>query len=570
MISTSNAWKKQHEKILLPETFLEISCGLGDVGIHDLLTASGNSEATFSNTSGIIDDGSKTPTPRYATMEHNLWLLDSSRGILPSSGGNETPGYVNEYVEDASITLSVSEIRGVPIPGLTITWSSEYEEYPTKFIVTAKNGDTVVATTTITNNTSHVSEVELELVNYDSVTITIQEWGVPLHRPRIDLVSFGHVITFNKNEVLSYTHEQSGSLNSGELPKNSIQFALDNSDGRWNPSNPTGMEKYLSERQRVTVRYGMDVDGVIEWVKAGTFYLSEWRTPSNGLEASFTARDAFEYMLNEPYVAVTTTGTVIYSTYLNVRSGPGSSYTAIGKLYNGEKFTVYEKSGDYGRIDTGWINLGAQYVSMNTTGTLKQLITNAILSSDLPGDFIANMDDVLIGYTAPINQDHTAAEVIQMCANASGCVIWQDRDAVLHVEPLHKDFSGYTVNSTFSYSHPELELSKPLRAVSVAHGDQSYVLSAGASGETQTVINSLVNTEAQAAMVAKWVKDTLETRKTVTGEFRADPCLDLFDIIQVESKYGLITPVAITKIKYTYSGSFHASYSGKVITGVEV
>lgn len=508
MISASNSWKKQHEKILLPETFLEISCGLGDVGIHDLLTVSGNNEATFSNTPGVIDDGSRTPTPRYATLERNLWLLDGSRGILPSEGENNTPGYVDMYAWDASITLSVSEIRGVPIPGLTITWSSEYEEYPTAFTVTAKNGDTVVATTTITDNTSPVSEVDLELVDYDSVTITVLEWSIPLHRPRIDLVSFGHVITFNKNDVLSYTHEQSGSLNSGELPKNSIQFTLDNSDGRWNPSNPTGMEKYLSERQRVTVRYGMDVDGVTEWVKAGTFYLSEWRTPSNGLEASFTARDVFEYMLNEPYVAD------------------------------------------------------------SASGTLSQLVSNAILSADLPGDFVFNANDVLNRYTAQINQDCTVAEVIQMCANASGCVVWQDRDAVLHIEPLRKELSGYKVKSMLSYSHPEVELSKPLKAVSVSYGDKSYVLAVSASGETQTVSNPLVNTEAQAMMVAEWVKNTLETRKTVTGEFRADPRLDLFDIIQVESKYGLITPVAITNIKYTYSGAFHGSYTGKVITGV--
>jgi hypothetical protein len=66
-------------------------------------------------------------------------------------------------------------------------------------------------------------------------------------------------------------------------------------------------------------------------------------------------------------------------------------------------------------------------------------------------------------------------------------------------------------------------------------------------------------------MIADWVKETIEPRKIVTGEFRADPRLDLYDIVSVESKYGSIDWVVITDIKYTYSGSFRASYTGHVI-----
>lgn len=80
--------------------------------------------------------------------------------------------------------------------------------------------------------------------------------------------------------IISYSHEQSGDLLTGAIPKHSIEFTVNNIDGRWNPSNPTGLEKYLSERQKLIVRYGMDVDGTIEWIKAGTFYLSEWSAPS--------------------------------------------------------------------------------------------------------------------------------------------------------------------------------------------------------------------------------------------------------------------------------------------------
>jgi hypothetical protein len=40
----------------------------------------------------------------------------------------------------------------------------------------------------------------------------------------------------------------------------------------------------------------------------------------------------------------------------------------------------------------------------------------------------------------------------------------------------------------------------------------------------------------------------------------------LFDIVRIESKYGVIEPVAITNIKYTYNGAYAGSYTGRVIS----
>ena len=108
-------------------------------------------------------------------------------------------------------------------------------------------------------------------------------------------------LVYTKSDLMSFTHQQTGSLVSGELPKNHIEFTLDNSDGKWNPSNPKGLERYLTERLRITLRYGFKINGAVEWIPGGVFYLSEWRTSPNGLEATFKARDALEYMLDKPY-----------------------------------------------------------------------------------------------------------------------------------------------------------------------------------------------------------------------------------------------------------------------------
>lgn len=503
MIAVSDAWKEIQQRFLLPETHIEIDCTVTEADVQESATISGTNEAEFSNTISALYDTTKTA--KYATNELNLWELDGSFIIAPDSAPYDDIGYVSEYSE-GSVTVQLPMVYTSATSGLTITWCGMHSEYPTTFTITAKNGDTVVYESTVTNNTEQVSAIFAKLQNYDSIAITVHGWSLPHRRVRIEKVTIGHILTFYKKDIFNYTHEQTGHLNSGELPKNSITFTLDNTDGRWNPNNPSGMEQYLSERQRLRVRYGLDVNGVVEWIKAGTFYLSEWRVPNNGLEASFVARDIFEYLLNEIYTK--------------------------GK-----------------------------------SGTLYDLIEDAFESAGVPYDFEYVLDSSLKTRSATIpDGEHTCAEIVQMCANAGGCVIYQDRDGKLHVEPLSKVHSGAIIPLTLSYSHPEIELSKPLKNVDVSYGEEKpYSLSVGNNGETQTVSNQLIGNQEQAKFIAEWVRDTLTTRKTVSGEYRADPRLDVFDIVAVASKYGDLQNVALTSIKYTFNGSFRGEYKGRLL-----
>lgn len=504
MIAVSDAWKDIHQRLILPEGYIEIKCDISEVGLQELAVPSGTNEAVFSNVSRVVDVEDSSASKKYATNELNMWVLDGSMSVLPDSAPYESAGYVSDISESGSVTLKLPTVRTVAIPGVTITWSDRYGEYPSVFTVTAKNGNAVVAELTVTDNTEKTSMVNLELSNYDSVTITVHSWCLPYRRARIESVQLGHMLILNKNDILEFTHEQNGDPLSAQIPKNTVEFSLNNIDGRWNPSNPTGMEKYLSERQRLTVKYGFKMDDdSIEWIKAGTFYLSEWYAPSNGLEARFTARDVLEFIINED--------------------------------------NKTEK-----------------------TDTLKNLSEWAM--SSLPADVEVEIDDVLAEYSATYKGNGTSAVVLQKCANGGGCAIRYDRNGVLHIEKPNFGDSGYTIPLSLAYSHPELELTKPLKAVSVSYGENlSHELSVAPSGETQTLTNEFITSEAQATAIAELVRDTLQSRKKIKGEFRADPRLDLFDVVTVESKYGHITRVVITNMKYTFNGAFRGLYEGRVL-----
>lgn len=341
-----------------------------------------------------------------------------------------------------------------------------------------------------------------------------------------------NTLVYTKKDLLSFTHQQTGSLVSGELPKNHIEFSLDNSDDRWNPSNPRGLERYLTERLKVTLRYGCVIDGVDVWIPGGVFYLSEWRTSPNGLEANFTARDILEYMIDTPYTGEIT-GTLydIAQRAIAEASIPADPHTGVEPLVLG-------------------------------TSTLGSAVLGFVLSGGV------SISDELRNYSVgdiEYNGNETVAVILQKCANAAGCVMYQDRSGVFKISKLSYEDTGYVIPKKLSYTYPEIEFSRPIKNVSVTYYGNAVVLYPFSStGEVQTLNNDFILKEEQADEIARWACDSLRSRQQIRGEYRGDPRLDLFDVVNVESKYGTITGVVLTDIKCSFTGAFRVSYTGYV------
>ena len=517
MIEVSNAWKEAQKQTLLPEIFVELSYMVSDLGIQDRATVKGSNPESFSNMEQLLDLSEKH-SEKYATLDYGCWGLDGSFGY--SDGTPNDPGYVNKNysLEDGSmdvyptISLRFTERQDVMLPGLSITWDTVFGAWATHFKVKAYNVDTVVAEVEVENNTSITSTVWIDLINYNNIVIEVLKWSHPYRRVRCSEIVLGIRQIYNKNDLLKYEHSQSVDLLSGALPENKITFNLRNEDGRWNPDNPSGFEKYLMEQQEIRVRYGMDLNGTTEWIKGGTFWLSERNTPANGLEAVFVARDAIVFM-NIPY---------------------------SGAL----------------------------------KGTLYDVAVAAFVEAELPtfddGSVRYFVSEQLKNYSVDIEYDQvefTVAEVLQIVANASNCVLYQDRDGVVRIEPWDRTYSDYLIDSNISYSHPEYTVSKPLKSVSVAYGNDSRVtVNVASKGEIQTVDNPLIVTEENATEVADHTKNILGNRKVISGDFRADLRMDALDNVIVASKYAS-NVIGITDITYsTTGGAFHGKYTGRVVS----
>lgn len=519
MISVSNGWKASQNKTLLPEMFVEVTYTATEPGLQWDASVSGNYPENYSSLDQIVSIEDKV-SEKYATLDYGAWGLDGSYGY--SDGSPSNSGYVdtNYSTGDGSmdvspyptITISFPERRDALIPGLTITWSDSFGGWATSFRVSAYNSTGMIAQKTITGNKSVISEVWIDLIEYTRITVEVLSWSHPYQRVRCTDIRLGIKIVYTKSDLLSYTYKQSVDLLSATLPNSEVSFSLRNDDNRWNPDNPTGSEKYLLEQQEVKVRYGMDVNGTTEWIKGGTFWISEWSTPSNGLEASFTARDTTSLML---------------STYTGIR---------VGTLYDVAVAAFTEAN-----------------LPIMDDGSLRYTVHESL--KEIQTDFSED------------TQDYSIAEILQMVAHAGGCVFYQDRNGAIRIEPRVDVYSGYMIEPVICYAHPEYTINKPLKSVSVRYGkDLRAVVDVDSKGEIQTIDNPLIITEEDAIRVGKTAKEILVNRKVISGEFRADMRLDALDNIIVVSKYAS-NVIGITDVSYSTTGSaFKGTYKGRVVS----
>ena len=521
MIAVSNGWVNAHKETILPEMFLEITYAATEPGLQQSASSTATDEISFSEAAQVVSPLEKNPE-KYATLEHGLWGLDGTFDYF--DGSPEDPGYIANALTGAdavptavaTITVTFDSLRTTLLPGITIVWSEALNEWASEFRVTAWANEVAVAQRVVTDNASPVSPVWMDLLNYNRITIEILKWSLPYHRARCQEVFMGIRSVYTKSDLMGFTHTQSADLLSAALPKNEITFRLRNDDQRWNPDNPTGVEQYLLTRQEVRVKYGMTVDGATEWIPGGTFWLTEWSTPSNGLEANFTARDALAFM-EEEY------------------TGPKS-----GALYD-IALAVFEQAG----------------LPLRDDGSPRYRVYEGL--RDYTTDFSGEND-----------QAYTMAQVLQMVGHAGNCTIHQDCNGVFLVEPWEARYDGYIIEPRISYTHPEYTISKPLKAVSVGYGDeQDEVLVKSDTttvGEVLTAYNVFLRTAEDARRVGEHTRDMMSNRKVISGDFRADVRLEALDNVVVTSKYAS-NVISITDVSYsTTGGTFRGHYTGRVVS----
>ncbi len=618
MQSVSAGWKENQQKTLVNESFIEIELGLTDPEAVESAVPIATDVAPFAHLDQVVSRTVRNITP-YATLERNLWVLDGSKKILPTTNFVDT-SYVGNVLSNSDCTFTSNPVVELTfprvfysyLPGLIIVWDTAHGDYAVDFKITLYKEGVKGSEKLVTGNDATRTVVDMDINEYDKIVVEILKWSSPRRRARIARIHLGKSITYEKGDLFgTFTHSQEVDPLSAKMPKMSLKFGVNNVDDSYNPYNQAGISKYLVERQEIQVRYGYrikrdvewimledltwgDIEGKswgelegegIEWIPGGTFYLSGWDAPQNGLYANFEARDILEFM--------------------------------NGIFMKG----VYRPDGI----------------------SLKALAEEVLLDAGLP-----EREDGLppwklhsslnsITTTAPLPLVRHS-ECLQMIANAAGCVMYVDREGFLRIEPAPTSMTDYKVDNFNSYKRPEVALTKPLKQVDVSYysfvvdaevkeiykgqlsvsgtetiqiaysnpavetvatvgggtlvsatyytsaceleitasgvveitivgkelktSEAIVTVSTGEPGETQSVKNKLITSQSRAASVANWVKEYLTNRRIVSLNWRADPRLDALDKILVQNKFG-ISPLRMTDFTISYNGSFKGKGRGR-------
>ncbi|HHW90737.1 MAG TPA: hypothetical protein GX745_07550, partial [Clostridiales bacterium] len=482
MQSVSAGWKENQQKTLVDESLIEIQLGLTDPEAVESVVPIATDLAPFAHLDQVVSREVRNITP-YATLERNLWVLDGSKKILPTTNFIDT-SYVGNLLSNSDCTftsnpvveLTFPRVFNSYLPGLIIVWDTAHGDYAVDFKITLYKEGVKGSEKLVTGNDTTRTIVDMDINEYDRIVIEILKWSSPRRRARIAKIHLGHSITYEKGDLFgTFTHSQEVDPLSAKLPKMSLKFSVNNVDDSYNPYNQTGISKYLMERQEIQVRYGYrtkhdvewiiledltwgDIEGRswgelaiynegkgIEWIPGGTFYLSGWDAPQNGLYANFEARDILEFM--------------------------------NGIFMKG----VYRPSGI----------------------SLKALAEEVLLDAGLPErkdglppwKLHESLDDIYTVAPLPMVRH---SECLQMIANAAGCAMYVDREGFLNIEPIavfsseaYFRISGtfragqsltlpkspstdwiwvdYRVDDFNSYKRPEVALTKPLKQVDVSY-----------------------------------------------------------------------------------------------------
>lgn len=520
MVEVSDKWKEKFNETLVPESFVEITCGITEPGINKKATIVTSSAAPFSTFHNIaLSDNASIS--RYSTGEPNLTVLDGSCSIVPSSPPYGTTGFLSaEIFDDSShpvIRLELPSENKSSIPGVSICWSTAFNEYATDFSVSAYLGAKKLKTVTVNGNKSIRSDVEVELSGFDAVELEVLKWCLPDRRVRVEQVKIGRYLVFDKTKILSYSHSSARDPISGQLSQESISFSLDNSDRTWDSVNPQGIYKYIYERQPVTVRYGMDVDGKTEWVSGGMFFLSEWSVPANSIEASFQARDAFLYLSSTKYT---------------------------GRKY----------------------------------GTLYEMCYDALelLEAD---EITFDISDELKDYSTDITSDESTyhnSDILQLAANAAGMALYQTRDGVIKINRVYGADTSHPVLDIpvlNNYSWPEITFAQNMLNVVTTAGGVTYAYPESPSGKgvSQTLSNVMLTKDilAKSRNALTESYGVLSNRRKASLTYRASPTIDALDMVKIHHQFNYDAVLLATNVKYTFNGCFKGTVEGYMMADAQ-
>lgn len=327
----------------------------------------------------------------YAALELNRWALDGKTNIVPS--GQPMDGFISSIMSDQNGEFSTHAVltrafsAAHTFPGLTLTFDTRCQEWPSSVSVVFYLSETVVDTQIVPVTGTSVI-VNTKATSVDKVTVTFGN-SLPYRRSRLEGVLYGVEKEFTNKDIISTKQSHDVDPLARRLPIESFQFTILDYEHNYDPDNPSGIYAYVDANSPVAIRFGYELpDGTVEWIKADNYVLNAKPTVRNN-QATF--------------------------------NGTGLIGSLTGTFYKG-------KLGSKNFYDM------AQEVLVDANLALTEQGTN-------PWVLDPSLQTMFTTAALPIN---THMNCLQLIAHACRCRLFTDDDNVIHIKPF-----GVTVNGIY-------------------------------------------------------------------------------------------------------------------------
>lgn len=352
---------------------------------------------------------------KYATFERDYFKLDGSFILPPKPTemlDNELGWWSNSLCDGNGIfnpyqALEFNFSKEHSSAGLTIYFDILNNEYATEFDIDVYGSTGLIKNDSIIANTDSRYIYVSQLSNYKRIVITIKKWCKGYRRVKITEVDFGIIKEYTDSNLIKMNVLQELNPTSSTLPADELKFTVDNSNREFNVLNPEGFYGFLKEGQECFPEIGVElVDGTIEYIPVGKFYLKNWQSDEGTLTTTFNARDILDSLSNDEIENNTSRDITLYDLAVEVMKASNiENYTLSNNLKLIKTKALHKKMSYRNLVQLIAIaGMCVAYADNLGTFHMKQLISAKTVIDSINvinADSISNKDQVINNILEP-------------------------------------------------------------------------------------------------------------------------------------------------------------------------
>lgn len=356
--------------------------------------------------------------------------------------------------------------------------------------------------------------------------------------------------TFDDSRIVSADIIEETDILNVTSPANQLTIKLDNTDNLFNFIGLNNIQTIIASRPKFFMEYASVLaDGSEEWIPAGVFYMTDWKSDVGGMSVTFVCHDSIMILANStfPIQPISNVGTALQSLLAGCGITDYVYDPLIDTLNLGNRPTRYTNCRTL--LQNLCIGTGLT-LYQDRLGTLRLSKFPPLLQSLTFTTFTTSQ--LVAGVQASLFGGYTSSTVV---GGQPKAVSKQDTDGGMR---------ALTLDQMFDIPQLTLEPSVYQITVNVYKNNPSdpsfdiYIYTnpavSGQSGDSFTLDNMLITDTTTAQAVANRFFAELNYNAVYVSRWRQNPVLESTDVIMINDSLTSAKQTRVTKQEFLYSG----------------